>query len=598
MEIFKLFGSILVDNEPANKSLDSTDKKAQGTGKNLGALIGTAAKVGVGIATGVAAGTAALWGMAQNAADVTSNIKDAADRAGTTAENFQKLKYAAEMSGMSVEGLEKAMIKQQKAFADASEGEKIQSEAYKRLGINIKEVGSSSEAFDLVIARLADMENETEKNALANDIFGRTYAELTPLLNEGGEGIEALKQKAVDLGLVMSNESVAAGEEFGDALETLQQSFSIMASKIGVEVLPIIQTLVDWVLGHMPEIQTVTSKVFGAIGTVVSATGDIIQKYLLPTMESIWEWVQPYLPQIQAFFQDVFQQVSEALQGFMVVVGEVIEYVKQWFAENEETVNSLKELFFVGMEYIKTVITTVIAIISYLWSEYGDNLMNIAKKAWDYVMSVFKTAIDLLTGIYKIFTALLKGDWEGVWKAIQETASKTWENLKNVFEKYIGALKSLIDLGLKYMSNAFSGIFGGIKNIVGGIFDGIVSNIKNSINTIVKAVNFMIQSLNKIKIKIPEVDIPLVGKVGGKTIGLPNIKELPLLAQGGHLMDNGAAIVGEAGPEIISGMKGAKVTPIDKAGITLNFYDTKIMSDRDIDILGERLTKRLKVLGV
>lgn len=587
MEIFKLFGSILVDNEPANKSLDSTDKKAQGTGKNLGALIGTAAKVGVGIAAGVAAGTAALWGMAQNAADVTSNIKDAADRAGTTAENFQKLKYAAEMSGMSVEGLEKAMIKQQKAFADASEGEKIQSEAYKRLGINIKEVGSSSEAFDLVIARLADMENETEKNALANDIFGRTYAELTPLLNEGGEGIEALKQKAVDLGLVMSNESVAAGEEFGDALETLQQSFSIMASKIGVEVLPIIQTLVDWVLGHMPEIQTVTSKVFGAIGTVVSATGDIIQKYLLPTMESIWEWVQPYLPQIQAFFQDVFQQVSEALQGFMVVVGEVIEYVKQWFAENEETVNSLKELFFVGMEFI-----------SYLWSEYGDNLMNIAKKAWDYVMSVFKTAIDLLTGIYKIFTALLKGDWEGVWKAIQETASKTWENLKNVFEKYIGALKSLIDLGLKYMSNAFSGIFGGIKNIVGGIFDGIVSNIKNSINTIVKAVNFMIQSLNKIKIKIPEVDIPLVGKVGGKTIGLPNIKELPLLAQGGHLMDNGAAIVGEAGPEIISGMKGAKVTPIDKAGITLNFYDTKIMSDRDIDILGERLTKRLKVLGV
>lgn len=569
MEIFKLFGSVFVDTEKANKSLDDTDKKAQGTGKNIGALIGTAAKVGAGVAAGVAAGATALFGLATQAADATSEIKDMADRAGTSAEHFQKLKYAAEMSGMSVEGLEKAMIKQQKAFADANEGAKVQSAAYERLGIDIQKVGSSSEAFDLVIAKLAGMTNETERNALANDIFGKSYADLTPLFNEGADGVEALKQKAVDLGLVMSNDAVAAGEEFGDNLETLKQSFGIIATKIGVEVLPIMQGLVDFLMDHMPQIQAVTSKAFDIIGIVVSKAGEIIQTYVIP-----------------------------AFNGFINITKIVAEHVKKWAAENSETFESVKELIAVGMEYIKTLITTVIGVLTYLWSEYGDKLVSVIKSAWDYVMATFKTSIDLITGIYKIFTALLKGDWEGAWKAIQETASKTWENLKNMFSKQIELAKSILGLGLTAIKNNFESIFNGIKVIVGGVFDGIVSNIKGSINSVIKAINFMIQNISKIKIKIPEVDVPLIGKVGGKTIGLPNIKEIPLLAQGGNIMDNGAFIAGEAGPELITNMKGAKVTPLNNNGLTLNFYDTKIMSDRDIDIFGERLIKRLKVLGV
>ena len=71
-----------------------------------------------------------------------------------------------------------------------------------------------------------------------------------------------------------------------------------------------------------------------------------------------------------------------------------------------------------------------------------------------------------------------------------------------------------------------------------------------------------------------------------------------MLAAGGEIVQKGHVIVGEAGPELLELPQGAKVKPLDKAGIILNFYDTKIMSDRDIDILGERLVKRLKVLGV
>lgn len=569
MEIFRLFGSVLIDNDKANKSLDDTDKKAQGAGAKLGSMIGTAAKVGVGIAAGVAAGGAALFGLAKKAADATSEIKDMADRAGTSAEHFQKLKYAAEMSGMSIEGLEKAMIKQQKAFADANEGTKVQSEAYERLGIDIQKVGSSSEAFDLVIAKLADMKNETEKNALANDIFGKSYAELTPLLNEGGAGIEALKQKASDLGLVMSNESVAAGESFGDSLETLKQSFGMIATKIGVEVLPIIQKMVDFLMAHMPEIQAVTSKVFDAIGKAVTVASDVFSKYIMPT-----------------------------LQEFVVIISKVVDYIKVWLAENQDTVNSVKELYLSAFELIRTYVTNFITAVKVLWDKYGADIQRIAKTMWDYVGAIFKTTIDIITGIFKVFTALLKGDWQGAFNTMKDTTSKVFEDLKKVFSASFEVLKSVARLALDAIKNAFGNTFSGVGNTVRGIFTGIVDTIKNSINKMLSTLNWVISQINKIKIKIPEVDIPLIGKKGGGSIGLPSIKQIPLLANGGNVNDNGAFIAGEAGPELIAGMKGAKVTPLSKSGITLNFYDTKIMSDRDIDILGDRLTKRLKVLGV
>ena len=70
--------------------------------------------------------------------------------------------------------IEKAMIKQQKAFADAKDGSKAMSEAYQRLGVDIKNIGNSGDAFNQVIAALADMEDETTRNALANDIFGKS----------------------------------------------------------------------------------------------------------------------------------------------------------------------------------------------------------------------------------------------------------------------------------------------------------------------------------------------------------------------------------------------------------------------------------------
>lgn len=346
MNIFTLFGSILVDSDKANDSLQKTEKKAEGLASKLGGGIATAGKFGLAIGGAAIAAGGAMAGLALNAADAMGAIDDSAQRAGMTAEEFQKYAYAAKLSGMETATLESAMIKQQKAFTDAKEGSKGMSEAYSRLGIDIESIGSSSEAFDQVIARLADMEDETERNALANDIFGKSYAELAPLLNNGAEGINKLKEEAVELGGVMSNEAVAAGAEFGDQLDKVKTAFGGVITKIGVELLPIISVFLTWVLNHMPEIQAFFSGAFDVIGEVVTTVWNIFDKYFLPILGTLFNFAKENFPTFKAIFKGAFEFIGGVIDGvigtvksFIDWVGKAIDAADKFFRKKNDTEN-------------------------------------------------------------------------------------------------------------------------------------------------------------------------------------------------------------------------------------------------------------------
>lgn len=205
MEIFKLFGSILVDSSKAEDSISKTSDKAETLGGKLGKGIETAGKWGLAIAGGAALAGGAIGAVVMKATDAAGALDDTSKRIGMSAEEYQKYAYAAKLSGLETDKLEGAMKKQQKAFADAKTGGEKASEAYRQLGIDISSIGSSGEAFDAVVKKLADMSDVNQRNALANEIFGKSYADLLPLMADGAEGIDQLKQQAVDMGAVMSN---------------------------------------------------------------------------------------------------------------------------------------------------------------------------------------------------------------------------------------------------------------------------------------------------------------------------------------------------------------------------------------------------------
>lgn len=153
------------------------------------------------------------------------------------------------------------------------------------------------------------------------------------------------------------------------------------------------------------------------------------------------------------------------------------------------------------------------------------------KSIWDSIKAVFDGIIDFVRGVFT-------GDWERAWKGVQEI---------------------------------FKGIFTALVDIAKAPLNGIIALI----NMVIDAINWMINGLNKIHFDVPD----WVPVLGGKSLGfnIPTIGKIAYLAKGG-VLSSGSAIVGEAGPELLTMAGGrAHVMPLngnDRGGITIEMNNT------------------------
>ena len=161
------------------------------------------------------------------------------------------------------------------------------SESFKKLGINVKDVNGNVKdqetIFNETVIALQNMEEGTEKAKLANDLFGRSGAEMMPMLNGAAGSVEELRQNAHNLGIILSDESIDASVLFGDTLDDLKNVFGGIGTKIGMYFLPLLQKMADWIIEHMPEIQAVAETVFNKIGDAVQWVMDNAN-WLIPVL--------------------------------------------------------------------------------------------------------------------------------------------------------------------------------------------------------------------------------------------------------------------------------------------------------------------------
>src|SRR5690554_3274128 len=100
MEVFKLFGRILVDDEEAQKSLSKTDKNTKSLGDRLRGGIKTAAKWGAALVTAGAAAGAAMFGLVNKATQAADAIAKGAERVGVSTDFYQEMEFWASQNGL------------------------------------------------------------------------------------------------------------------------------------------------------------------------------------------------------------------------------------------------------------------------------------------------------------------------------------------------------------------------------------------------------------------------------------------------------------------------------------------------------------------
>lgn len=233
MKIADLFAGLRL--KPDKASFDAGDKLISGIKKGLAVL---AAWQGFQWAKGLISQTVELGG----------SIADLSQKIGVPAETLQQLGYAAQLSGGSMESLGNSLGKLSKLAYDASKGGAEASDAFRKVGVRIKDANGNLRPAEELFADIADhiskLPDGTEKTAKSMALFGRSGKDLIPLLNEGSEGIAKLRQEFIDLGAQMTGEEASNLEAFGDELDKIGVISQGVKNTITLALLPVIRRVV------------------------------------------------------------------------------------------------------------------------------------------------------------------------------------------------------------------------------------------------------------------------------------------------------------------------------------------------------------------
>jgi hypothetical protein len=193
----------------------------------------------------------ALAGSAKVFAGMGSQLADMSVRTGISVEALCEFGYAAEMSGADLDVFEGGVRKMQKTITEAASGSEAAQDALVGLGLSIANLRrlSPEQQFMRIADRLARIPDPTQRAAAAMKIFGKSGTKLLPMMTGGATGLEAMRKKARDLGLVMSGEDAAAADELGDTLDTLWKSLKMAVATIGAALAPILTDLAQRVMG-------------------------------------------------------------------------------------------------------------------------------------------------------------------------------------------------------------------------------------------------------------------------------------------------------------------------------------------------------------
>lgn len=225
--------------------LSAAQKTADGVKQTLSAAFNTSKY----IAGGAIAGGAALGALVKQGMDAGDKMDKMSKRTGLSAEMLSKLSFAAGQSGTDIDVLEKGVMRLAKNANDAANGLSTPVRAFDALGISFKsstgELKSTEQLLLESVDALSAMANETERAAVAQDLFGRAGKELIPLLKEGPTGFNALMTEASELGTVWNNQTAKAAADLTDSVGRLRQIVSGLSQDFNNEVIPVVTQVTE-----------------------------------------------------------------------------------------------------------------------------------------------------------------------------------------------------------------------------------------------------------------------------------------------------------------------------------------------------------------
>lgn len=419
-----------------------------------------------------------ILAVGKSTADYAGDMYDMARGAGIGVEAFQKLAYAGRMSGVETEKLSASLVKFDRMVAEATGGNKTYMQTFEDLGIKIKDSAGNLRQPNEIFEDVADIFHNTEdgigKTALAVELFGKSGADLIPMLNDGKAGLKAFYAEAERLGLALSNEMIAKGDAFSDQLENIGEQVKGVKLQLGAALIPalsaatekiskVIDKITKWVQEN-PELAA-------TIGNIAMTTGKWIA--ILGTAAIAIGSVAFIILQFRKAFRAMSDAVTIGISIFKNIKNTflVVDKAMKGYTKTQKLATVATKLFNKALKAnpILTIISLIIALGAVVYSviKNWDKIAAWFKKLWDALVGIFKAAWEAIKKVWSTVT----GWFSNLWGRIKAGAGKAWDGIKNTISKAREGVQKAWGSVKGWFSNLWGNVKSGISNAWGGIKD-------------------------------------------------------------------------------------------------------------------------------
>lgn len=480
------------DNKEAIENYGKETKKAGEETSTFGSVLkanlaSEAIVAGVkALANAVADVANKLVAVAKESVQWADDLNTLSLKTGVTTEQLQKWQYASKLVDVSVETITGSMTKLTKNMDAARGGTGAAADAFAALGVSVTDsngaLRDNEDVFNEVIGALGNVGNETERDALAMSLFGKSAQELNPLIAAGADALTELGDEAAAAGLILDDEAIGSLVDVSDAMARLKNTAAAAGRQLTASFAQPMAGALNTVKGYLQQIVGAFQQ--GGLAKLGEAVGGILKDVSAKVTEYLPEVLNFAMNIVTTLITGLTQMLPDIVSTAITVIQTLIDGMTEWLPELiPVAINAVVTIVDTLIEHADELIDGAIALITSLANAImTDGLPLLIQKAPELIAKLVTAIVEnvpqLITAAISIIGSLVTGLLENL-PALGEAA---WSIVETIINGIGSLWQSLLDLG----GNVVAGIVQGITDAadwawqqITGFFSGIIDGVKN-----------------------------------------------------------------------------------------------------------------------
>ena len=447
---YRNFGSV------AGQKIQAVGKDIQGFGgavKSAGQAFAPVSAAAAGLVGGLAA-------MGVNAVKAADDLNTLSKQTGLSTDTLQKMQYASDLVDVSVDDIVGAVRKMKNNMDSDSESVKA---AWDKIGVSATDASGQmrpgEDVFYDVIGALSQIPNETERDQVAMDLFGRSADSLAGIIDDGGTSLQTYGQEAENLGLILSGDTLNSLNTLNDTLDQTKAQLSGTFAELGASVAevlaPVLEqavVLIQKVADAIREMDPETLQMIITIAAVVAAISP-----LLITLGSVITIIGGVVQAVGVFI-GALAAANPVVLGIIAVIAALVATgaaLKLFWDENKEKIiefcNGVQEKWNAWVDYLKQSVEDTKTSVVNTWESIKQGVSDIVENVRSFI--------------------------EEKWNNIKDTISNAITNAKDTVTTKAGEIKETIttnvDAAVQYLKDLPGKALQWGKDLIGNFVKGI-----------------------------------------------------------------------------------------------------------------------------